>query len=140
MDLNPALVDGEYATPGVGNPFLVRCVDGDIHCFTGYRHRKPEATHQGNVVFQNGGELLAAFAAAVREAGEMRLAPAPEERLPDAGTAEAFLRAWALGGNLASYFPPNAERLGLIVVFKKERALYCRPAPGADERAAKAVG
>jgi hypothetical protein len=39
---------------------------------------------------------------------------------------EEFLRSFSIHGNLASYFPPILEKLGLVEVYKKGRALYIR--------------
>ena len=40
--------------------------------------------------------------------------------------AREFLRSFSIHGNLASYFPPVLEKLGLVEVYKKGRALYVR--------------
>lgn len=56
----------------------------------------------------------------------MKLGPCREETFPDPDSLEAFLRTFSTNGNLASYFPPLLEKLGLCEVSKKSRTLYIK--------------
>ena len=62
--------------------------------------------------------------------GPMKLAPCRYETIPNPESFEAFLRSYSNHGNLASYFPPLLEALGVAKVTKVGRALVIALAEG----------
>jgi hypothetical protein len=135
-DLTPALenalqqpIDGDYLTCGLRKPFFVIARDGDIHCFVGFRNKTRDFDNEANVVIWEKDRVITEAMAFIRRMGEARLGPCRAETFPEPDTVEEFLRSFSTHGNLASYFPPILEKLGLVEVFKKGRALYIRAKP-----------
>ncbi|MCC6466297.1 MAG: hypothetical protein IT463_13240 [Planctomycetes bacterium] len=128
-DLEQALktrLDGDYVTCGLKKPFYVLERDGDIHCFVGFRNKTRDFDNEANVVLWERERLIREAVAMIERLGEVRLGPCREESIPEPDTLEEFLRSFSIHGNLASYFPPVLEKLGLVEVYKKGRALYVR--------------
>ena len=123
-----APLDGDYLTCGLKKPFHVQVRDGDIHCFVGFRNKTRDFENEANVVIWEKDRVIAESMALVDRLGEVRLGPCREETIPEPDTLEEFLRSFSIHGNLASYFPPVLEKLGLVEVFKKGRALYLKRA------------
>lgn len=119
-------LDGDYVTCGLKKPFYVLERDGDIHCFVGFRNKTRDFDNEANVVLWERDRLIREAVAMIERLGEVRLGPCREESIPEPDTLEEFLRSFSIHGNLASYFPPVLERLGLVDVYKKGRALYVR--------------
>lgn len=129
MDLAAVLaqpIDGDYVTCGLKKPFFVVARDGDIHCFVGFRNKTRDVENEANVVIWEKDRVITEALAFIERLGEARLGPCREETFPEPDTMEEFLRSFSIHGNLASYFPPILEKLGLVEVFKKGRALYIR--------------
>lgn len=128
-DLTAALkqpLAGEYVTCGRKKPFHVEERDGDIHCFVGFRNRMANFEDEANVVFWERDRVLTEAMKFIEASGEVPLGPVRAETFPEPGTLEEFLRTFSTAGNLASYFPPLLEKLGVCEVYKKGRALYIR--------------
>ncbi|MBE7492747.1 MAG: hypothetical protein HS108_13465 [Planctomycetes bacterium] len=117
---------GDYQTCGLKKPFHVLERDGDIHCFVGFRNKTRDFDNEANVVLWEKDRLITEAVAFIERLGEVRLGPCREETIPEPDTLEEFLRSFSIHGNLASYFPPILEKLGLVEVFKKGRALYVK--------------
>jgi hypothetical protein len=117
---------GDYLTCGLKKPFHVLERDGDIHCFVGFRNKTRDFDNEANVVIWEKDRVIAESMILVDRLGEVRLGPCREETIPEPDTMEEFLRSFSIHGNLASYFPPVLEKLGLVEVFKKGRALYLK--------------
>lgn len=128
-DIEEALktpIAGEYVTCGMKKPFHVEERDGDLHCFVGFRKRMGDFDNEANVVLWERDRVIRESMAIIERTGEMRLGPCRAETFPEPDTLEEFLRSFSTHGNLASYFPPILEKLGLAEVFKIGRALYIR--------------
>jgi hypothetical protein len=119
-------IAGDYLTCGMKKPFYVLERDGDIHCFVGFRKRMGDFENEANVVLWERDRVIREALAFIERMGEARLGPCRAETFPEPDTLEEFLRSFSTHGNLASYFPPILEKLGLIEVYKKGRALYAR--------------
>lgn len=119
-------LEGDYQTCGLKKPFHVLERDGDIHCFVGFRNKTRDFDNEANVVLWEKDRLITEAVAFIEKQGETRLGPCREETIPEPDTLEEFLRSFSIHGNLASYFPPILEKLGLVEVFKKGRALYVK--------------
>ncbi|MBZ0136524.1 MAG: hypothetical protein K8I27_09145 [Planctomycetes bacterium] len=119
-------IAGEYVTCGHKKPFVVDERDGDIHCFVGFRKRMGDFENEANVVIWERDRVIREAVAFIERMGEARLGPCRAETFPEPDTMEEFLRSFSTHGNLASYFPPILEKLGLCEVYKKGRALYIR--------------
>jgi hypothetical protein len=117
---------GDYLTCGLKKPFYVLERDGDIHCFVGFRNKTRDFDNEANVVIWEKNRVITETMILVDRLGEVRLGPCREETFPEPDTLEEFLRSFSIHGNLASYFPPVLEKLGLVEVFKKGRALYLK--------------
>jgi hypothetical protein len=117
---------GDYLTCGKKKPFYVLERDGDLHCFVGFRKRMGDFENEANVVIWERDRVIREALAFIERMGEVRLGPCRAETFPEPDTLEEFLRSFSTHGNLASYFPPVLEKLGLVEVFKKGRALYIR--------------
>ena len=117
---------GDYKTCGKQKPFHVEERDGDIHCFVGFRKRMGDFENEANVVLWERDRVIREAMQFIERMGEARLGPCRAETFPEPDTLEEFLRSFSTHGNLASYFPPILEKLGLVEVFKKGRALYIR--------------
>jgi hypothetical protein len=122
-------IAGEYVTCGHRKPFYVDERDGDIHCFVGFRKRMGDFENEANVVIWERDRVIRESIAFIERMGEARLGPCRAETFPEPDTLEEFLRSFSTHGNLASYFPPILERLGLVEVYKKGRALYAKRKP-----------
>lgn len=120
-------ITGDYKTCGKQSPFHVEVRDGDIHCFVGYRGRTGDFSEDANVIIWEKERVIRESFQLINALGELRLGPCRAESPPAPDTLEEFLRSFSTHGNLASYFPPILEGLGLCDVFKKGRALYIRP-------------
>jgi hypothetical protein len=120
-------IDGDYQTCGHKKPFYVIARDGDIHCFVGFRNKERDFENEANVVIWEKDRVIAEALKLIQAQGEVRLGPCRAETFPQPDTLEEFLRSFSTHGNLASYFPPILEKLGLAEVYKKGRALYIRP-------------
>lgn len=125
-------IAGEYVTCGMKKPFYVDERDGDIHCFVGFRKRMGNFDEEANVVLWERDRVIRESMALIEAMGEVRLGPCRAETFPAPDTLEEFLRSFSTHGNLASYFPPILEKLGLVDVYKKGRALYIRKKTDAD--------
>jgi hypothetical protein len=128
-DLDAALktpLGGDYVTCGQKKPFHIEERDGDIHCFVGYMGRRGDFAQEANVVIWERDRVIREAVAFIERMGEARLGPCRAETFPEPDTLEEFLRSFSTHGNLASYFPPVLEKLGLVEVYKKGRALYVR--------------
>jgi len=119
-------IAGDYQTCGMKKPFYVLERDGDIHCFVGFRKRMGDFENEANVVLWERDRVIRESLAFIERMGEARLGPCRAETFPEPDTLEEFLRSFSTHGNLASYFPPILEKLGLVEVYKKGRALYIR--------------
>ena len=119
-------ITGEYQTCGHKKPFYVDERDGDIHCFVGFRNRMGDFENEANVLIWERDRVIRESMALIEAMGEVRLGPCRAETFPQPDTLEEFLRSFSTHGNLASYFPPILEKLGLAEVYKKGRALYIR--------------
>lgn len=119
-------LEGDYQTCGLKKPFYVLERDGDIHCFVGFRNKTRDFDNEANVVLWEKDRLITEAMAFIERLGEVRLGPCREETIPEPDTLEEFLRSFSIHGNLASYFPPILEKLGLVEVYKKGRALYVK--------------
>lgn len=119
-------LEGDYQTCGMKKPFYVLERDGDIHCFVGFRKRMGDFDNEANVVLWERDRVIREALAFIERMGEARLAPCRAETFPEPDSLEEFLRSFSTHGNLASYFPPILEKLGLVEVYKKGRALYVR--------------
>ncbi len=119
-------LEGDYQTCGLKKPFCVLERDGDIHCFVGFRNKTRDFDNEANVVLWEKDRLITEAVAFIERLGEVRLGPCREETIPEPDTLEEFLRSFSIHGNLASYFPPILEKLGLVEVYKKGRALYVK--------------
>lgn len=117
---------GDYQTCGKKKPFHVEERNGDIHCFVGFRNKMGDFQNEANVVLWERDRVIAESVKLIAALGEVRLGPCRAETFPEPETLEEFLRSFSTHGNLASYFPPILEQLGLVEVFKKGRALYIR--------------
>jgi hypothetical protein len=129
-NINVPLV-GDYKTCGMSAPFHVEERDGDLHFFVGASFGKSQYYgEQGNPVIWGRDQVVRDSIGLLAALGEMKLAPCRVESLPDGDSFEAFLRSYSSHGNLASYFPPLLEKLGVAKVTKKGRALVinlCEP-------------
>lgn len=128
-DLEAALkqpLAGDYVTCGLKKPFHVEERDGDIHCFVGFRNKMANFEEEANVIFWERDRVLREAYNFIRQKGEVKLGPCRAETFPEPDTLEEFLRTFSTHGNLASYFPPLLEKLGLCEVSKKSRALYIK--------------
>ena len=126
VDLNMPL-GGDYATCGKGAPFHVEERNGDLHFFVGASFGKTQYyEEEGNPVIWGRHQVVADSIAYLKALGEMKLAPCRAESLPDPESFEAFLRSYSNHGNLASYFPPLLEKLGVASVRKRGRALMIK--------------
>ena len=128
-DLEAALkqpLGGDYQTCGLKKPFHVEERDGDIHCFVGFRNKMANFEEEANVIFWERDRVIREAYAFIKAQGEVKLGPCREETFPDPDSLEAFLRTFSTNGNLASYFPPLLEKLGLCEVSKKSRTLYIK--------------
>ncbi len=122
---------GDYMTCGKAAPFHVEERDGDLHFYVGASFGKPQYYQsEGNPVIWGRSQVIADSITYLKALGEMKLAPCRAESMPDPDSFEAFLRSYSNHGNLASYFPPLLERLGVAVVTKRGRALMIRLADG----------
>lgn len=119
-------IDGDYVTCGLKKPFYVISRDGDIQCFVGFRNKTRDFDNEANVVIWEKDRVISESMALIDRLGEVRLGPCREESIPEPDTLEEFLRSFSIHGNLASYFPPVLEKLGLVEVYKKGRALYVK--------------
>lgn len=129
-DLEQALkssITGDYKTCGMGKPFHVEDRNGDIHCFVGWRGQTGDFSDEANVVIWEKDRVITEAMQVIGFHKQMRLGPCRVETMPHPESLEEFLRSFSTHGNLASYFPPILEKLGLCEVFKKGRALYIRP-------------
>ncbi len=120
---------GDYETCGLHKPFHVEERDGDIHCFVGFRKKMANFDEEANVIFWERDRVLREALTFIASKPEVRLAPCRAETFPEPDSLEEFLRTFSTHGNLASYFPPILEKLGLCEVFKQGRALYIRIKP-----------
>lgn len=131
-----APLTGDYKTCGKNAPFHVEERDGDLHFYVGASYGKSQYYDgEGNPIIWGRAQVVADSIALLRALGEMKLAPCRSETIPDPDSFEAFLRSYSNHGNLASYFPPLLERLGIAIVEKRGRALTIRlcgqtPTPG----------
>ncbi|MBX3458609.1 MAG: hypothetical protein KF696_01440 [Planctomycetes bacterium] len=129
MTMDEALklsIDGDYVTCGLKKPFYVIARDGDIQCFVGFRNKVRDFDNEASVVIWEKDRVIKEAVEFIARMGEVRLGPCREETIPEPDTLEEFLRSFSIHGNLASYFPPILEKLGLCEVFKKGRALYVK--------------
>jgi hypothetical protein len=117
---------GDYVTCGMKKPFHIEERDGDIHCFVGWMGKRGDFQNEANVVLWERDRVIREAMALIERMGEVRLGPCRAETFPEPDTLEEFLRSFSTHGNLASYFPPVLEKLGLCEVYKKGRALYIR--------------
>ena len=125
-----APLTGDYKTCGKGAPFHVEERDGDLHFFVGASFGKSQYyENEGNPVIWGRNQVVSDSIKMLGIFPEMKLAPCRAESLPHPDSFEAFLRAYSNHGNLASYFPPLLEKLGVAVVEKKGRELVIRLAP-----------
>lgn len=128
-DLEAALkqpLAGDYVTCGLKKPFHVEERDGDIHCFVGFRNKMANFEEEANVIFWERDRVLREAYNFIKSKGEVKLGPCRAETFPEPDTLEEFLRTFSTHGNLASYFPPLLEKLGLCEVSKKSRTLYIK--------------
>lgn len=123
--LNLAMsLKGDYETCGKRAPFHVEERDGDLHFFVGSSFGKEQYYDgEGNPVIWGRDQVIKDSIRMLQILGPTKLAPCRAETMPDPDSFEAFLRAYSNHGNLASYFPPLLERLGVAKVVKKGRAL-----------------
>lgn len=121
---------GDYLTCGMKKPFHVEERDNDIHCFVGFRNKWKNFEEEANVVFWERDRVLRETVAFIERLGEVKLGPVRQESFPEPDTLEEFLRSFSTAGNLASYFPPLLEKLGLCEVYKKGRTLYIKRKAG----------
>ncbi|RIK63513.1 MAG: hypothetical protein DCC64_06625 [Planctomycetota bacterium] len=129
-DIDAALktpLAGDYKTCGLHKPFHVEERDGDIHCFVGFRNKMANFEEEANVIFWERDRVLREALNFIQSKGEVKLGPCRAETFPEPDTLEEFLRTFSTHGNLASYFPPLLEKLGLCEVYKKGRTLYIKP-------------
>lgn len=129
-DIEQALkaeISGDYETCGQHKPFHVEDRNGDIHCFVGWRGKTGDFSDEANVVIWEKDRVIREAMQVIEFNKQMRLGPCRAETFPQPDTLEEFLRTYSTHGNLASYFPPILEKLGLCEVFKKGRALYIKP-------------
>ena len=132
-----APLKGDYKTCGMSAPFHVEERDGDLHFYVGSAFGKPQYYDgEGNPVIWGRDQVVTDSIKMLQIFGEMKLAPCRAETMPDADSFEAFLRSYSNHGNLASYFPPLLEKLGVAKVTKKGRALVIALAPGYTPQAA----
>lgn len=123
FDLNAPLT-GNYRTCGKNAPFHVEERDGDLHFYVGASFGKTQYySEQGNPVIWDRSQVVLDSIAMLKAMGDMRLSPCRAETIPEGDSFEAFLRSYSNEGNLASYFPPLLERLGVAKVSKQGRAL-----------------
>jgi hypothetical protein len=123
IDLDAPL-KGDYRTCGKNSPFHVEERDGDLHFYVGSAFGKTQYyDEQGNPVIWGRSQVVRDSIGLLRSMGEMRLGPCRAESFPDGDTFEAFLRSYSSHGNLASYFPPLLEHLGVATVRKVSRNL-----------------
>lgn len=115
---------GNYRTCGKNAPFHVEERDGDLHFYVGASFGKTQYySEQGNPVIWDRSQVVLDSIAMLKAMGDMKLAPCRAETIPDGDSFEAFLRSYSNEGNLASYFPPLLEKLGVAKVTKQGRAL-----------------
>lgn len=132
IDLKQPLT-GDYKTCGKNAPFHVEEREGDIHFYVGSAFGKEQYySEQGNPVMWGRDQLIADSIKMLQIFPEMKLAPCRQESLPHPESFEAFLRSYSNHGNLASYFPPLLEALGVAEVKKKGRALVISLKPGIE--------
>lgn len=119
-----APLTGDYRTCGKNAPFHVEERDGDLHFYVGASFGKQQYyAEQGNPVIWDRDQVVRDSIGLLAALGDMRLSPCRAETIPDGDSFEAFLRSYSNEGNLASYFPPLLERLGVAKVTKRGRAL-----------------
>lgn|GEM_PF-3573004 len=124
---------GDYKTCGKNAPFHVEERDGDLHFYVGSSFGKTQYYDgEGNPVIWGRNQVVADSIKMLQIFGEMKLAPCRLESLPHGDSFEAFLRSYSNHGNLASYFPPLLEKLGVADVSKKGRALVITLKPGVE--------
>ncbi|MCA8939392.1 MAG: hypothetical protein KDB07_06280, partial [Planctomycetes bacterium] len=106
-------------------PFHVEERDGDLHFYVGASFSKPQYwDEEGNPVIWGREQVVLDSIKMLEIMGPMPLAPCRYESIPNPESFEAFLRSYSNHGNLASYFPPLLEKLGVATVTKRGRALY----------------
>lgn len=138
IDLSTPLT-GDYKTCGKGAPFHVEERDGDLHFFVGASYGKTQYyDEQGNPVIWGRDQVVHDSISTLQILGPMKLAPCRVESLPNPDSFEAFLRSYSNHGNLASYFPPLLEKLGVAEVTKKGRALVIALKDGVELPSASA--
>jgi len=127
-----APLTGDYRTCGKNAPFHVEERDGDLHFYVGASFGKKQYySEQGNPVIWDRKQVVLDSIAMLKAMGDMKLSPVRAETIPDGDSFEAFLRAYSNEGNLASYFPPLLEKLGVAKVTKQSRSLVIAITPAA---------
>ncbi len=122
---------GDYKTCGRAAPFHVEERNGDLHFYVGSAYGKTQYyENEGNPIIWGKEQVIVDALKMLEIMGEMKLSPCRLESLPQPDSFEAFLRSYSNHGNLASYFPPLLEKLGLAKVEKKGRALVINLAAG----------
>ena len=121
-------IEGYYSTPGRSKEFYLKEEAGDIHIFTGWRYKQGDFSGEGDVIIFNKEDVVKKTIEFIREIGEIPLGSTAKSNLPDQESLEAFLRSFSVSDRLSSYFPVALESIGAIEIFKKEGALYAKPA------------